>query len=167
MDDTEPDININDHTERCRLCLKMIVESEICFKVKESTKERFEILTSGLELSLDRIFSCLMCESCNSDFTRLWTFREDLIMKQKKLYEIVYSDIVEDHQLEEIEPEPEYLIEIPSEIQIDNDENENIETLDEEEEVLEDIEYVVSETVNFNYYEQAGKIMNYFDKIVL
>lgn len=151
MEGSEADLDISDHTERCRLCLTMIGESDICYKVTEKTKERFEVLTS-FDLTLDRIFSSIMCASCNRELSRLWTFRDNLIVVQKKLYDFVFSQDNDEQEIQQLEEEAvddsdsemtEYLNEdLSSEIQMD----EVIETIEtEEKEIYEDFEYIIAE----------------------
>lgn len=151
MEGSEVDCDISDHAERCRLCLKMIGESDICYKVTEKTRERFEILTS-YDLTLDRIFSPIMCASCNRDLSKLWSFRDNLIVIQKKLYDFVFSQVNDEQEIQQLEEDSihdsdsemtEYLHEdLSSEIQID----EVIETKEKEEnEIYEDVEYIIAD----------------------
>lgn len=151
MESSEVDEDLIDHAERCRLCLSLIGESDICYKVTEKTKERFEILTS-FDLTLDRVFSPIMCASCNLDLSKLWTFRDNLIVIQKKLYDFVFSQVNEERKAQQLEGNSdesdcemiEYLNEDPSSEIQDDEVIEVIET--EEKEIYEDFEYIIAET---------------------
>lgn len=126
MQDESSTVTIKDHLDRCRLCLKIIGESEVFYKINEITKFRFENLTS-LEFSLDQLFSTLICANCNHDLAKYNLFRENLIKKQSTLYEIVYAQ--EDptcNNQEVLQREDEMVQEVSDDL------NENEEILDEE-----------------------------------
>lgn len=143
MDDAESEININNHINRCRLCLKLIGESDVFYKINEITKMKFENLTS-LEFSLnEQLFSSLICVNCNRDINKFNVFREGLIRKQTKLYEVVYAqdDFIEtcgDSQQLEQEEEEDVIVQ-----EMNEDEEVNEEMLDEE--MLECDQFFVDE----------------------
>lgn len=90
MEEVVTEVTIEDHKDRCRLCLSLIRESDVFYKVSESTKLKFESLTS-IKLTTNHNFSTLVCVDCNRDLNKFSIFREDLIKKQSKIHEIVYS----------------------------------------------------------------------------
>ena len=90
MEKVETEATFEDHMDRCRLCLNLIRESDVFYKVSGTTKSKFESLTS-VKLTTDHNFSTLLCVACNRDLNKFSLFREDLIKKQSKLLEIVYS----------------------------------------------------------------------------
>jgi hypothetical protein len=99
-------------------------------KATLSTKLKFEKLTSN-EIDLDisqNAFSPLICVNCNRDLNKFSQFREDLIRKQTKLYEIVFGEIVcEDQAADEEANDENAIVQEESHIQEGNEE-----TLDEE-----------------------------------
>lgn len=170
MDACQIENDISDHLDRCRLCIAAILENDVCFRVTGNTKIIFETLTS-LELSLDRIFSPLMCAECNKELNRLWAFRESLISNQKKLYEFVYSqdEIVSDVQeevSEDGEETSEYLIDDIPQLE-EGVETEDLPEDDDLESNETDVEYIVAEVDDEpsrskvsqpNIVEQNGKL---------
>lgn len=161
MDDSELEVTAEDHLERCRLCLKLIGESDIIYKVSESTKIKFEKLTSHeIELNISQnLFSPLICVACNRDLNKYSNFRDELIRKQSKLYEIVFGGKFEEQ--EEITDEHELVQEDVAVQEVEEDENlldectiqeVNEEILDEE--MIEQF-CVDDEQIEGNFVEEA------------
>lgn len=102
MEHEQTTLNLDDHLERCRLCLNSISESEIFYIISETIKHKFEELTS-LELEIDnQKFSSLICVSCHRNLTKFKALRDELVLKQSQLYEVVYGKD-DDKNEEEIE----------------------------------------------------------------
>lgn len=143
METAETEVTLEDHMDRCRLCLNLIGESDVLYKVCAETKKKFEFLTS-LELTMDpQLFSSFLCVSCNRDLNKFSIFRENLIRKQTKLYEIIYTtgelvENCEDQQLEQQIIQEEELVQ-----EVNNVTSINEEILDEE--MLECDQYFVDE----------------------
>lgn len=109
-------INLEDHKERCRLCLGLFSESDVFYQLNNIIIERFGILTS-VELQNDEELSSIICVSCNRNLGRFISLRDELIKKQQILYNYVFgkeekTTDEEIHQLNEDAfelPESEYL----------------------------------------------------------
>ncbi|CRL08682.1 CLUMA_CG021548, isoform A [Clunio marinus] len=110
MASSESDILMN-HTERCRMCLNLISDNEIFYKIDETMKTKFENLTF-VELIISSQFSSLICLNCNKNLEKLCSFREELIENQTKLYELLCVNFEGDSDPPDDEHnnlEPEYL----------------------------------------------------------
>lgn len=90
MEDNEKFITIADHLERCRMCLKMVTENDVFYKLNDSLKEKFENLTA-IELPIINDLSNLICVTCHRDLGKFSKFREEMTRMQILLYELVYG----------------------------------------------------------------------------
>ena len=144
MESEEDELNIEDHKDRCRLCLKLFGESDVSYDMSEIVMERFGTITS-IELFKHEDLSSMICVSCNRNLGKFISFRDDLIRKQQKLYNFVFGKdentneeefeqfdkIIEDEQ-----PVAEYLYE-DTDIIVEAEQNESQEE-----------QYIVEELVN-------------------
>lgn len=138
MDGEEDDLD--DHKDRCRLCLVLFTESDVFYEISDTIIERFGALTS-VELQHHEALSSMICMSCNRNLGKFISLRDDLIRKQQKLYNFVFgkdeaneTEIQQESDDNEVEPEfqpelkllpdPEYLNEDTADMMLETVDNE-------------------------------------------
>jgi hypothetical protein len=129
---------LNDLLNCCRFCTSFQLPDEKSVQLSKSIKTRFTRLTEISLLESD-LLSSHICESCNSKLCEFWDFRNEILEQQQRLYEAIdaYGD-GEVVVVAEEDDENEYL----------ETENECIESMPEDEYIVEELEqYSESELI--------------------
>lgn len=86
---------LNNHRSKCRCCFEELSLNEIPVKITKSIQLKFLALTQ-LELKPSESFSKHICECCSRELDAYYGFKQKLVEKQKKLYEMFKSLVKSD-----------------------------------------------------------------------
>lgn len=126
------------YRSKCRCCFEELNLNEIPVKITKSIQKKFLALTQ-LELKLSESFSKHICECCLRELNAFYGFKQKLVEKQQKLYEMLKSDCNEVF----VKAEPAEFISLPNvDDAFSNDSN----------------EFSEEPTMNFDNYEPAVEI---------
>lgn len=129
MEDEVDEFSLEDHKDRCRLCLDLFTESDVFYELNEVILLRFGLLTS-IELNPDaEEFSSIICATCNRNLSKYIALRDDFIRKQKKLYNFVFGEEFPnvagiEEKIQEVKDDLLEIFSDPEFLEVENEENE-------------------------------------------